>query len=259
MNIKILNWDKYQGESKRYESTSWFRVENTVWMHPLWDELSDSEFRAMIFVWSYTSQKAHKTGETEIVPKTLHRMSGIPEFVLISTIKKLCDLKVMECDFECSPGEHGEVTVQAPGEHGEVTVLRNVTNVTNDTNDTNVTVSAARGAGTTPGSVVWNSYSSAYQQRYGVCPARNAKQNSLCKQLTVRLPLDEAAGVAQFYLALNGFYATRAHSLDLLVQDCEKIRTEWITGKVIRSSRTQAELKSEANAELFARVSRGEI
>jgi hypothetical protein len=92
-------------------------------MHELWDELDDSEFRAMIFLWSFISQKAHKTGQTELVFKTLTRMSGIKEAVLNRTVQKLAELNVISVR-----------TVQAPCNHGEETALRNDTNVTNETN-----------------------------------------------------------------------------------------------------------------------------
>lgn len=130
--IQILKWDEYQGEAKRYETTAWFRIENTMWMHALWDELTDAEFKAMIFLWSYVSQKAHKTGKAVIAFKTLSRMSGIKCDVLVSCVKKLAGLGIAKVT-EQEQLTLGEPTVTAPGKPSEVHVLRNVT-IRNDPN-----------------------------------------------------------------------------------------------------------------------------
>jgi hypothetical protein len=122
--FKFLNWEKFQGDAKRYESSGWFRLENTTWMHPLWDSLDDSEFRALMFLFFYVSQRAHKTGEAELVFKTLHRMSGVKPEVLGRTVRKLVDLGMAEIIHEHAPCENGDCTVHAPCEHGLETALR---------------------------------------------------------------------------------------------------------------------------------------
>lgn len=82
-------------------------------------------------------------------------------------------------------------------------------------------------------SEVWAAYSQAYCEKYGVQPVRNAKVNAQVQQLVARLGADEAPGVARSYLnSRNGLYVASKHCIDLLLRDCEKLRTEWATGNV---------------------------
>ena len=95
------------------------------------------------------------------------------------------------------------------------------------------------GAGPTDGSVAWEGYRSAYRQRYQVDPIRNAKVNSQFSQLVQRIPADEAPQVSAYYVTNNnGRYVRAGHSVDCLLQDAEKLRTEWATGR--RTTETQA-------------------
>jgi hypothetical protein len=82
----------------------------------------------------------------------------------------------------------------------------------------------------TLGSVSFERYSNAYRDKYKEPPVRNKKINSLFKQLGERLG-EEAPEVSQFYLSHSDFFYIRAkHSVELLVRDAEKLRTEWKTG-----------------------------
>lgn len=81
---------------------------------------------------------------------------------------------------------------------------------------------------------VWAAYGFAYKARYGVDPVPNAKSNALVAQLSKRLPSSEAPAVASFYVRHNkALYVSSKHCLDLLVRDCEGLRTEWITGRTV--------------------------
>lgn len=82
-----------------------------------------------------------------------------------------------------------------------------------------------------PTAGIWAAYSSAYLRRYSVEPVRNAKVNGQLKQVVDRLGAEEAAHVAEFYVGLRDNRYTRAmHSVDLLLHDCEQLRTQWATG-----------------------------
>ena len=74
---------------------------------------------------------------------------------------------------------------------------------------------------------------------------RNKKINSQLCQLVDRLGEVEAPEVAAFYLTHNDFlYVKSRHSVDFLVRDAEKLRTEWVTGiKSTKHSATAAETK----------------
>lgn len=100
---------------------------------------------------------------------------------------------------------------------------------------------------------VWDAYSSAYAERYGVEPLRNAKVNALLSQFLNKLPTDEAPAVAAFYVCSNNqFYVAKGHSVAMLLADAEKLRTEWVTGR--QTTATQARLadQTQTNANAFA-------
>lgn len=80
---------------------------------------------------------------------------------------------------------------------------------------------------------VWEAYATAYQDRYGVLPVRNAKVNSQLCQVVDRLGT-EAPAVAGFYLHHNSeWYIKQAHAAQYLLNDAEKLRTEWATNRQI--------------------------
>ena len=86
---------------------------------------------------------------------------------------------------------------------------------------------------------VWGAYALAYALRYGVDPVRNARVNAQLSQFIDRVGAEEAPGIASYYVASgNFFYAAKGHPVGLLLMDCEKLRTEYVTGNQI--SITQA-------------------
>lgn len=99
----------------------------------------------------------------------------------------------------------------------------------------------------------WTAYSNAYFDRYNTEPVRNAKVNAQIVQLVDRLGLIEAADVAAFYVGhQNGYYVRQMHSLDALVKDAEKLRTEWATNTRMTNTRAQQVDKTAANLDAFA-------
>jgi len=95
-------------------------------------------------------------------------------------------------------------------------------------------VSAAPKSGASdPGRTVptWNAYCQAYSERYKVEPTRNRKVNGILASFLERVPAEEAPQIAAFYVHHNGqFYFRKMHCVELLLQDAEKLRTEWLTG-----------------------------
>ena len=86
-------------------------------------------------------------------------------------------------------------------------------------------------------SAIWAAYSTAYFNRYGAEPVRNAKVNGQLAQIIDRLGADEAPHVAACYVgSSNAFYVARRHSVDCLLRDCESLRTEWATGTRITAT-----------------------
>lgn len=83
-----------------------------------------------------------------------------------------------------------------------------------------------------PTSATWKAYSASYALRYGVEPVRNAKVNGQLANLLRRVSAEEAPLIAKFYVEHpDAFYGKKGHSVDMLLQDCEKLRTEWATDR----------------------------
>jgi hypothetical protein len=104
----------------------------------------------------------------------------------------------------------------------------------------------------TPTADVWAAYSEAYRQRYQADPVRNATVNGQMAQLVARLGAAEAPEVARFFLAHRGaFYVKSMHSVGSLLSDCEKLRTEWVTGQQMTQTQAIAADKTQTNLNAF--------
>lgn len=81
---------------------------------------------------------------------------------------------------------------------------------------------------------LWTAYSEAYRARYLADPVRNAKVNGQLSSLLGRLGAEEAPKVAAFYVRHEeAGYVRCMHSVDMLLKDAEKLRTQWATGKTL--------------------------
>jgi len=99
---------------------------------------------------------------------------------------------------------------------------------------------------------VWATYSQAYQQRYQVQPVRNAKVNKQIADLVKSIGGDAAQVAAWFVSHSNSYYIQRGHSIGVLLADCEKLRTEWATGRTVSAQTARQLDKTSANAESLA-------
>lgn len=96
-------------------------------------------------------------------------------------------------------------------------------------------------------SQTWEAYSTAYKNRYQVEPVRNAKVNGMIARLVERIGQD-APDVAAYYAWNNSaFYVRSGHSIDLLLKDCEKLRTEWVTGNTVTETKARQMDRSQSN------------
>lgn len=104
---------------------------------------------------------------------------------------------------------------------------------------------------------VWNAYAAAYFERYHVEPVRNAKVNSVLAKLVDRLGAEDAPFVAEFFVNINArYYIERGHSVDVLLADAEKLRTQWATGRVVTSTQAQQADRTQTNANLVDHLTR---
>ena len=100
------------------------------------------------------------------------------------------------------------------------------------------------------GSLAWGAYASAYLDRYRTEPVRNAKVNGQFAQLAKRLPGDEIEHVVRWYVSSNASHHVRSkHCVDLLLRDCEGLRTEWATGARMTDTEARQIDQHDAGAE----------
>lgn len=103
--------------------------------------------------------------------------------------------------------------------------------------------------------LAFTAYASAYSQRYGSDPVRNAKVMGQMSSLVKRLGKEDAAFVAAWFVRSdNAFYVTKGHSVGVLLADAEKLRTEWATGR--SSTVTEARMgdRTAATGNVFKKL-----
>jgi hypothetical protein len=106
-----------------------------------------------------------------------------------------------------------------------------------------------------PTAAVWGYYASAYRDRYGIDPVRNAKVNGQLSHLIRRIPASEAPHVAAYFVRHpNAYYVRRAHSVDCLLSDAEKLRMEWATQRMVTNTEAQQEEQTAARGNVFRRL-----
>lgn len=110
-----------------------------------------------------------------------------------------------------------------------------------------------------PTSAVWDSYSAAYETRYGEKPTRNKKVNGQLAHFVTRIPRDEAPDVAAFYVSHSGqLYVRAMHCVDLLLRDAEGLRTQWATGRQVTGTSARQQDRTAANLEAIRPLLRGD-
>lgn len=104
-----------------------------------------------------------------------------------------------------------------------------------------------------PSAETWAAYAEAYRRRYNAEPVRNATVNGQLAQLVGRLGADESPSVAAWYVGhQNRFYVGAGHSVGVLLRDCEKLRTEWATGRQGTAAQANQADKTQTNFNAFA-------
>lgn len=120
LRIRILNWEKYQGKGKSYQHTSWFRIDNRIIEHILWDSMTPPEFKFFIFLMAFVSRNNHTTGEITVDLLSVARKSRVRSDKVLTSLQHLATHGVVE---------YQEVKVPSRTAHGS---LRNIT-VRNET------------------------------------------------------------------------------------------------------------------------------
>ena len=96
---------------------------------------------------------------------------------------------------------------------------------------------------------VWSAYRGAYAGRYGQEPVRNEKINAQVKSFVKRLPRDEAADIAAWYVSSvnSAKVVGDMHSFGLLLASAEAYRTQWANGRAMTSAQASKQDRT-ANA-----------
>jgi hypothetical protein len=101
---------------------------------------------------------------------------------------------------------------------------------------------------------VWDSYNSAYEERYQIYPVRNAMTNRICSQLADRLG-EDARHVIRFYVKHNDFfYVKNAHAIQYALKDAEKLHMEWSRGRAVTTADARLEERKGHNANVVQQV-----
>lgn len=99
----------------------------------------------------------------------------------------------------------------------------------------------------------WRRYAAAFRERYRVDPVRNATVNGQLSNLVARLGQEEAPAVAEFFVrSNNAWHVKQGHSIGCLLNQAEKIRTEWATGRTVTDAQAQQIDRTQTNANAFA-------
>lgn len=86
----------------------------------------------------------------------------------------------------------------------------------------------------------WHAYATAYAERYGANPVWNASVAGGIAQLIKRVGAEDAPAIAAFYVGSNSrWYVEKGHSVPCMLNDAEKLRTEWATGKRVTGARAR--------------------
>lgn len=108
-----------------------------------------------------------------------------------------------------------------------------------------------------PTAATWRAYSDAFQDRYGAPPPRNARASGMLKQFLARIGAEEAPEVARWYLGSNDrWYVQKGHAIDYLLNDAEKLRTEWATRRRITATAANQADRTQANGEVWQKLIR---
>lgn len=104
----------------------------------------------------------------------------------------------------------------------------------------------------------WEAYRTAYMTRYGIEPKRNHTVNSNLCRLVDLVGAEEAPLIAAFYVTHNKpFYVNAQHATNLLVQDWQGLRTQWLTGRKVTTRELQSVEQTDNATEQLKRVMGG--
>lgn len=107
--------------------------------------------------------------------------------------------------------------------------------------------------------MAWEEYSIAYNAKYGTKPVSNQTTFSQMINVCKRLNYKNVEQVIKFYLGHNNrYYSAKAHSVGMLLADCEKLHTEWATNQKITDQKIKSESFGDGIREQLKRLSQND-
>lgn len=274
MKVEILAWDKFNPR-KDVKTASWFRMENSFCTHPDFFDLTNDQKMIWIFLLCEASKKMRST--IKVNPGIMAAILRLETHEVRNTLCILAtgdDPKLKIHDFENSKDNSTIESDRKKQSNMKNMSATNRTDITNETNErTNIPGELIalpdsdqindpkprikKTGNQSEGSEVWQSYSEAYFQRYGVQPVRNAKTNTNCADLAKRLGKSEAMRVVRFYLTHNdSWFVKRSHMISDCLSSAESLHTQMLTDNRVTSTQAHKVDQGSEQAAIFERVTK---
>ena len=101
----------------------------------------------------------------------------------------------------------------------------------------------------TEGSKIWDEFVRAYDEKYGIEPAPNARVRRLAKDLVASVGSEDAFNLVGFYLKRRDqWYVSKAHPFEIMIRDAHTLRTQMKTGKVVSKKSAARQETQEGSA-----------
>jgi len=110
-----------------------------------------------------------------------------------------------------------------------------------------------------PGSsVLADAYKEAFRSRYPVEPVRNASTAGMLSAVAKRIPQEDHAAIAHFFIKQNdAWYIREMHHPRCLLKDCENLLTRMKSGLNITPGKAQMISRAAENSEALESYRRG--
>lgn len=218
-NITVINWDKYQDT----RTHKYFRLYNDFFIDTKIVRLNVQTKALFVFILSQCSRSMSKVCSLDV--RSCSFIVGVRTKTVITSIKDLTDQGlILSCEYENGTREEKRRGKKRRGEDAYGIA-----------EGTKKQEKAASPAANLRGVLFYSAfqiYSKEYEKRYGVAAVKSNRAMGLIKNLFARIDESEVELLISFYLSHNdNFYTRKCHPLSLLLMDCEKLRTEMLSGK----------------------------
>ena len=254
IDVEIPNFEKYNPR-KDYKSMPWVRIQTDVFFDEKFFACDTRSKALWFFFITFLAGRCSQRGRIDVT--------------MCSHIVKLRSHMLKKCVDEL---EENQLLIvhSKPWKTGETIAKRSLRNETkrNETNERNGSqiaeasatkvsrISKAKPKPRSKTKELWESYSAAYRNRYGVDPVRNATVNGQLSQIIKRLGEKDSPHVATYFVDLeDSWYCKQGHPVGAFLKDCEKIRTMWAT----KSRTTVVDDKTAYWQDQHNRIQSGEL